>query len=238
MKIDLCSPDRGFLRACRAVLESWQKYICVDASVTEYDHWQRLPTQSQGSQSMLFLDADHMDMPLELQHLEKARSAYGALFVCSRDSRKAIALYRLRPTAFLGKPLSASALDKAMSRCVPLWQTGLQKLELTESRSRLKMPMCDILWAEAQGRSCMVHCLSRDVQVGESMNELFSLLPGAVFIRCQRSYLVNLHHVKAMDSKFLYMSNGTAVSIGRSTRPEVLSAVEAYQQQWNRKLDE
>ena len=124
-----------------------------------------------------------------------------------------------------------------MSRCVSIWQTGLQNLELTENRSRLKIPMCDIVWAEAQGRSCMLHCLCRDIQIGESMNELASQLPAGVFIRCQRSYLVNLHHVKTIDGKYVYMSNGAAVSIGRSTRLEVMSSVQQYQEKWNRQID-
>ena len=237
MKIDICSPDTDFLRSCGDVLEAWRAFICVEAELRTYEHWQDLPTEAQGGQDLLFLDADDMDMPQELQYLEGARAAYGALFVCSRDSQKAIALYRLRPTAFLGKPLSAAALDKAMSRCIPIWQTDLQSLELTENRSRTKIPMCDILWAEAQGRGCMLHCLCRDFQVGESMNELTAQLPGDIFIRCQRSYLVNLHHVKDADGKFVYMTNGEMISIGRSTRPEVLSAVEQYRKRWNQQME-
>lgn len=233
MKIDICSPDMGFLHVCRAVLESWSKFICVNTELAVFESWEGLPARSPEDHGLLILDADPLETTRDLKELETVREAYGALLVCSRDSRKAIALYRLRPTAFLGKPLSAALLDKAMSRCVSLWQTDLQNLELTENRSRLKMPMCDILWAEAQGRSCMLHCLCRDVQVGESMNELMAKLPGEVFIRCQRSYLVNLHHVKAIDGKCVYMTNGDVVSMGRNTRLEVMSAVQAYQEHWN-----
>ena len=93
--------------------------------------------------------------------------------------------------------------------------------------------MCNIIWAEAQGRSCMLHGLTRDLQIGESMNELAAQLPAAVFIRCQRSYLVNLHHVRATDGKFVYLANGEAISVGRSIRLEVLSAVEHYQGVWS-----
>ena len=236
MQVDICSRDVDFLRSCRSALETWSAFVCVDLTLTQAERWDALPGEPQTGQRMLFLDAEHLDLSGDLKPLEKARAAYGAVFVCVQDSRKAIALYRLRPTAFLRRPLSAASLDRSMSQCVSLWQTGLKNLELTESRSRLKIPMCDILWAEAQGRSCMLHGLCRDVQIGESMNELTAQLPGDVFIRCQRSYLVNLHHVRNTDGKFVYMTNGEAVSIGRSTRPEVLSAVEHYQTRWNEQL--
>ena len=236
MKIDICSRDMGFLQSCRSVLKVWSKFVCVDIDVSQYERWENLPDISGNIRSMLFLDAESVDLSHNQEQLERIRTGYGALFVCSQESKKAIALYRLRPTAFLSRPLSAAALDQAMSRCVSVWQNGLQNLELTENRSRLKAPMCDILWAEASGRSCMLHCLCRDMQIGESMNELATQLPGTVFIRCQRSYLVNLHHVKEADGKFVYMSNGEAISIGRSTRPEVMSAVANYQEQWNEQM--
>lgn len=236
MIIDICSRDMGFLQSCRSVLEAWSGFVCVDIDVSQYERWEDLPDTPGIDRNMLFLDAENVDLSQNQERLEITRACYGTLFVCSQDSRKAIAMYRLRPTAFLSRPFSAASLDQAMSRCVPLWQTGLQNLELTENRSRLKIPMCDILWAEALGRSCMLHCLCRDMQIGESMNELAAQLPGDVFIRCQRSYLVNLHHVKEADGKFVYMSNGEAISIGRSTRPEVMSAVANYQDRWNEKM--
>ena len=236
MKIDICSRDMEFLRSCRSALEAWSGFVCVDIDVSLYERWEDLPGTSGNVRSMLFLDAEHVDLSQNQEHLENIRAGYGALFVCSQESKKAIALYRLRPTAFLRRPLSAASLDQAMSRCVSVWQTGLQNLELTENRSRLKVPMCDILWAEVLGRSCLLHCLCRDIQIGESMNELVSQLPGAVFIRCQRSYLVNLHHVKSVDGKFVYMSNGEAISIGRSTRSEVMSAVAHYRERWNEQM--
>lgn len=234
MKIDICSQDMGFLQSCRTVLELWSKYVCVAVELTLAEHWDDL--QPGSGQSILFLDADRMDASLGAETMENVRAAYSALFVCAKDSRRAIDLYRLRPTSVLNRSLSAAALDQAMSRCVPLWQSGMRKLELTENRSRLKLPMCNILWAEAKGRSSMLHCLCRDVQIGESMGELMDQLPPDVFIRCQRSYLVNLHHVRSTDGKFVCMTNGETVPVGRSSCAETLAAVEQYRSCWNERL--
>ena len=237
MKVDICSQDLGFLRSFRSVLEAWGEFVCVDIELSLYERWVDLPGERGTNQSMLFLDAEHLDLSQDLKKLEDVRAAYDAMFVCAQESRKAISLYRLRPTAFLSRPLSAAMLDRVMSRNVSFWKTGIQNLELTENRSRLKIPMCDILWAEALGRSCMLHCLCRDMQIGESMNELTAQLPGDVFIRCQRSYLVNLHHVKKADGKVVYMSNGEEVAIGRSSRVEVMEAVDNYHERWNQLIE-
>ena len=236
MKVDICSPDTEFLRSCRSALEIWSTFVCVELEIACIARLEDLSSKPGQEQGLLFLDAEYVDLPMNMEMLEKIRAAYGAMFVCVQDSRKAIALYRLRPTAFMSRLLSAAALDRALAQCVSLWQLALQNVELTENRSRLRMPMCDILWAEAQGRNCMLHCLCRDVQIGESMNELTAQLPGDVFIRCQRSYLVNLHHVRDADGKFIYMINGETISIGRSIRQEVMAAVEQYRKRWNQQV--
>jgi len=237
MKVDICSQDMGFLHSLRSVLEVWGEFVCVDLELSLYERWEDLPGESGTNQSMLFLDAEDLDLSQDLKQLETIRATYDALFVCAQNSRKAISLYQLRPTAFLSRPLSAAMLDRIMSRNVSLWKTGIRNLELTENRSRMKIPMCDILWAETLGRNCLLHCLCRDTQIGASMNELTAELPEDVFIRCQRSYLVNLHHVKEADGKVVYMSNGEEVSIGRSARVEVMAAVNHYRERWDQLME-
>ena len=52
-------------------------------------------------------------------------------------------------------------------------------------------------------------------------------LPRGLFLRCQRSFLVNLRHVRRLDSEGLCMSDGAVVPLSRSSRSEV---AEAYRQ--------
>ena len=62
---------------------------------------------------------------------------------------------------------------------------------------------------------------------GESLSALEARLPGVLFFRCQRSFLINLTHVRQLDSQGLLMSDGTLIPMNRGSRKPIS---EAYRQ--------
>lgn len=224
MNIHTFSHDQRFLASCRAVVETWAEILGAEFELSgaEAMEGSTLPQMQ-----LLILDADGLS-DRELELLEKERDHVEVLFVCTQNSRQAIRCYSLRPTAFLSRNFSVMDLDDAMGRCVSLWQGELRCLEVTENRSRVRIPLCEILWAEAMGHRSVLHGMRREVQVSESLNDLAVLLPETTFIRSQRSYIVNLYHVKRIDGKDLIMSDESAVSIGRTMRPDVQQALSRF----------
>lgn len=225
MDVSIYSHDERFYPACGEVVNAWAEIIGAELRLVELEDLEGMPSCRT---RLLILDADGMT-DRELEILDEGRAGVEALFVCSRDSRQAIRCYSLRPTAFLGRSFSVLDLDGAMSRCISNWQGDLRYLEVTESRSRTRIPMCEILWVEAMGHRSLLHGMRREVQVSESLTELAAVLPPEVFVRCQRSYMVNLYHVKRTDGKGLVMSDGSAVAIGRAMRAEVQNAMARFQ---------
>lgn len=231
MKVDILSQNRDFLAASCRVLNIWSETVCVDIEIEESGSWNQLPQQ--GRDALLFVDADTTGDLREWKKRGDIRDAYGAVFICSADPQKAIECYDLRPAVFLAEPFSAMTLERGMKRCVAQWQCAVRCLELTESRSRLRLPICEIFWIEASGRGCLIHTARREIVVGESITQLAEMLPQELFVRCQRSFLANLHYVNETDGKFYYMMDGTSVPIGRGNRADAIQALERYQSLWN-----
>ena len=82
------------------------------------------------------------------------------------------------------------------------------------------------LWAEGTRRGCLVHSSQECISNRESLSALEARLPGVLFFRCQRSFLVNLTHVQALNSQGLHMSDGAVIPLSRNSRG---AAVQAYQ---------
>ena len=53
-------------------------------------------------------------------------------------------------------------------------------------------------------------------------------LPETVFTRCQRSFVVNLTHVREIAGNSLFLSDGTEISLGRGIKAGVLEAYQRY----------
>ena len=126
-------------------------------------------------------------------------SASTALLVCSSRPQAAIDSYSLHPDGFLQKPVRQSALFTALRRCAKLWWDSLERLEILSDRLRVRLPLCDLIWAEGARRGCLVHS-------------------------SQRSFLINLTHVRQLDSQGLLMSDGTLIPMNRGSRKPISDA--------------
>ena len=80
---------------------------------------------------------------------------------------------------------------------------------------------------ESTRRNSLVHSTQGPIATREALTALEGRLPRGLFLRCQRSFLVNLRHVRRLDSEGLCMSDGAVVPLSRSSRSEV---AEAYRQ--------
>jgi DNA-binding LytR/AlgR family response regulator len=156
----------------------------------------------------------------------------GALLFCSSSPHAAIDSYAFHPSGFLSKPVSAADLERPLARCFPHWKRALRWLEVFSDRSRVHIPMCNLIWAEACGRSCVLHVPQRTLPAGISLMGLTWLLPDKSFLRCQKSFLVNLCRIQSTDGRFFQMSEGSPVPIGRDCRGTALSAYALFQKRW------
>ena len=135
--------------------------------------------------------------------------------------------YSLHPDGFLQKPVRQSALFTALRRCAKLWWDSLERLEILSDRLRVRLPLCDLIWAEGARRGCLVHSSQECIVNCETLSSLEARLPKGLFFRCQRSFLINLTHVRQLDSQGLLMSDGTLIPMNRGSRKPIS---EAYRQ--------
>ena len=133
--------------------------------------------------------------------------------------------YHLHPAAFLKKPFRLDHLWRAMERCVDTWWESLERLDLLCGGVHRQVPLYSLLWVESSQRGCVFHTSQELIQIRQPMRELTEDLPGHLFLRCHRSFIVNLSHVQRVDRSSLHMSDGTEVPIGRGGRSAALEAV-------------
>lgn len=160
-------------------------------------------------------------------------SASTALLACSSRPQAAIDSYSLHPDGFLQKPIQQKDLFTALRRCARLWWDSLERLEITSDRCRVRLPLCDLVWAESTRRGSLVHSTQGPIATRETLTALEERLPKELFLRCQRGFLVNLRHVRRLDSGGLHMSDGAVVPLSRSSRGETAEAYRKFCLLWD-----
>lgn len=194
------------------VLSIWTELTCAHIEISPWELEQPLEP------SILFWDLDAQDGQL----LPPPIQGPHALFLCSSTPQAAISSYALHPTGFLHKPVKISALQEALGRCTDLWWGSLDRLEVLSDRLRFSLPLCNLVWAEGARRGCLLHSSQECIANRETLSTLEEHLPRRLFLRAQRSFLVNLYHVRSLDSDGLHMSDGAVIPLGRTSRKACL----------------
>lgn len=79
------------------------------------------------------------------------------LVLLADDDRTAIDVYPCHPNALVPKPVTYGGLDAAMERCFGYWQKGLRWLDLPAQHRRVRIPLYQLYYAEAAGRSSILY---------------------------------------------------------------------------------
>lgn len=203
-------------RLCR-LLRAWRELYCASVELVEG------PSDEAEGSSILFWDLDG-GLPPPRFYPGKEQ----ALFVCASDAQAAIRSYLFHPSGFLQKPVGMEQLEKALRRCAPLWWGALERLELLSNRVRMQIPFCNLIRMEGTRKGCLVHTFIQDIAIREPMYSLESRLPQQIFIRCQRSYVVNLCHVRGISRRSVHLSDGTEIPLGRSQKDAVEEAYRRF----------
>ena len=124
----------------------------------------------------------------------------------------ALRSFDVRAAGYLLKPYSLGQVAETLDRCRRKLSDRLRTLEVTSEREKINLPLCDIISIEIYGRTSIVHTRRRDILTNRSLNSLESDL-GDPFLRCHRSYIVNMEYVnKLLDTEFV-MIDGSEIPI-------------------------
>ena len=97
--------------------------------------------------------------------------------------------------------------------------TNAEAMLVEAGATTYRLPYNQILYIEALNKKLNICTVRQSISVRRSMNSLADELPD-YFLRCHRSYIVNMRHVDATDYKemLLTMTDGSRLPIARSMK--------------------
>lgn len=138
------------------------------------------------------------------------------IFLTSRTDAETFGrAQQLHPAAYLTKPVTPEALQRAIALAIgnfsaryptaeAYWQAPAgpaqaDELFVKENGMLEKIRLSEVQWVMADDKVCRLVLAGRTVQVRMPLRELVRHLPATAFIQIQRSYYVNLRHIERLD---------------------------------------
>lgn len=142
----------------------------------------------------------------------------------------ALESYRLNALKYIEKPVTRQAVAEIL-QLAQLRQQMVERLVLRTSMGVLSYPILQLLYIEQKGRNLLLHLTGGEQSsVPKKIDEIEDQLVEKGFLRCHKSYLVNLSYVRGIDRDLstFAIEGGGQVHIRRESFWKVKKAYETY----------
>lgn len=140
---------------------------------------------------------------------------------------------RVNPAGFIVKPFNTNDIHAIVEivlynrRSKPASETALSKIKvespyLVEDAVFIKadnaferVPYPDIYYVEANGNMVTIFTKHRNFTIRKSMKDMEEKLPSNLFLRVQKSYIVQLAQIENFNTKEINLQMGAVLQVGR-----------------------
>lgn len=130
--------------------------------------------------------------------------------------------FEVLATGYLVKPIDQAKMDRTLYMCRDLFLQSARTIELTLGRERtVALPLPKIRYIEVNNKAVKFHMDSSVFEARLTLDEVEAMLGGLPFLRCHRSYIVNLNHVTEIRADDFVMRGGDLVPMRANGKREV-----------------
>lgn len=136
--------------------------------------------------------------------------------------------FQIGAAHYLVKPIKYGNVEIALERCLRLVGKAERYIELSVDREIRKILFSKIIYVEFQNRYCLLYTSYGMMKSYLRLGDLEEKLNDPRFLRCHRSFLVNLDYVSSMAGYSFTLLDGSSVPVRREERAAMKQKFEDY----------
>ena len=140
----------------------------------------------------------------------------------------AIKGYAVDAMDFIVKPIKRERFAHTFEKAIRLCEGNKKYITIQTKDQTLRINADEILYIESFAHYKVYHVGTQAYSVNEDMERLLGSLP-AEFVRCHRSYIVNLKNIESVGKDAVKLAGSdTLIPVSRNRRDELISALTKY----------
>lgn len=219
MRIAICDDDPLFLERFHRQVEALgltrqiDSFSALDAFLCSVEHGARYDA--------VLMDIDWkqketgMDIA-ETLHQQSPRTKI--IYVTGYNDRfsQRIFLQKSNLSGYLVKPVDTALLRANLEKAAAAAkEQDTAVLTVSVSGRPISVSHCEIVYLESLGHTVRIRTREELITVYERLDKLAALLPEG-FLRCHKSFLVNMRHIRRFREQDVLLDSGAAVPVSRS----------------------
>ena len=136
--------------------------------------------------------------------------------------------YTVNADRYITKPLDGHEVRALLRRAGKHFDRASDEIILTVDRKKRGLRMRDIRYVEVFDKKCVIYLKDEKVASYTKIDEMEELLKLPSFLRCHRSFIVNMDYIEAYDGRDFIMSGGGKAYIGHLIQWKVRKTYREY----------
>lgn len=227
MRIAICDDEEVQRKLIKRYLEEWAGKNGIIPEIRLFSSGEEFSFawEDDRSYDLLIFDIEMGKLSgMELAgNIRRQDEEIPILFVTGYDSYMAQG-YEVAALHYLLKPVNAEKFFAVMDK---LKKKGKQeeKLFFQADNGSLSLPVSKIWYVEARAHHCILYTADEEYVLYSSISEMAQYLgKRKEFMRCHRSYLVNVQHIAAIVKPELILDDKRRIPVSRSAEKGVNQA--------------
>ena len=138
-----------------------------------------------------------------------------SIIFISSTAEYALEGYQVDALRYIQKPIQIEKLREALLSAYRVKDTKGDTLTFQVGDKLYKIPFGEIEYLESQGRETIVCTMDEQISVHMKFSDMEQLLPEDSFVRCHRSYIVNMHYVKDLARYRFLTKRGVEIPVSQ-----------------------
>ena len=224
MKIAVCDDNKKDIKRLQSLIRKYDEVNHTGLTISEYKSGtELLDAISRGEETdIIFLDINMDDMDgLSVAKRIREIDDDVPIILVTAFMNYALDGYKVKASRFLIK----DDLDKTFTECMDDICGEIRKkskiitFSCVEGDMRLKAS--DIILIETSGRKNLIRLQNQTYQIYEKLDVLEEMLKGYGFLRTHNSFLVNMAHIRGINSYVLTLDDGRQLPVPKARYKQV-----------------
>lgn len=227
MRIAVCEDNASENAALCAYVEAYCKRRGYECEIVTFESGEALLAAfSPGAFDILFLDIflpgiSGMDAARKIRETDRDC----LLIFITLSQSFTMEGFLVQATGYLVKPIDREQLNNTLHMCRQLFERNGRMIAIPLSSREQSISAAGLLYVEVFDKEVVFHMKKGNFTIRLPLDKVEAQLFGEPFLRCHRSYIVNMNHVADMRTEYLVMSNGDLVPMRKNGRKEVRIAI-------------
>ena len=230
MRIAICEDNANDAAEIRSYLE---QHFERNGFVGEIDAFKSgealLASFSPGAYDIVFLDI-YLDGISGIDAARKIRDTDPdcTLVFITIDSAHMPAGFALRAASYVVKPITPEQMETALLQCRRIFLKNARYIEVKTGGQNVRIPLVKIQYVEMRDKAASIYTTDGLIRTYTPMSQIESQLGGKPFLRCHRTYIVNMLHVADLLESDFQMRDGARVPIRKNGMKEIRRTVSDF----------